>query len=70
MIMAETIEKYSNNNLDREYYLLDTFVGMPEPSKEDFKMSLAANNSVNDVIQHTKDKYLASLTMLENQAGA
>lgn len=61
MIMAETIEKYSNNNFDREYYLLDTFLGMPEPSKEDFKMSLTLNNSVNDVIKHTKDKYLSSL---------
>ncbi len=61
MIMAETIEKYSNNNLDREYYLLDTFLGMPEPSKEDFKISLAMNNNVNDVIQHTKDKYFSSL---------
>ena len=37
MIMAETIEKHSNNNLDREYYLLDTFLGMPEPSKEELK---------------------------------
>ena len=61
MIMAETIEKYSNNNLDRKYYLLDTFLGMPEPSKEDFKISLAINNSVQDVIQHTKNKYLTSL---------
>ena len=65
MIMAETIEKHSNNSLDREYYLLDTFLGMPEPSKEDFKLSLTANNNVDDVIQHTKDKYLGSL----NDAG-
>ena len=55
--MAETIEKYSNNSLNREYYLLDTFLGMPEPNKEDFKISLAMNNSVQDVIQHTKEKY-------------
>ena len=61
MIMAEAIEKHSNNNFNRKYYLLDTFLGMPKPSTQDYKINLTINHGVKDAIQHTKNKYLASL---------
>ena len=61
MIMAEAIEKYSNNSFNRNYFLLDTFLGMPKPSTQDYKISFTINQSVEDAIQHTKKKYLGSL---------